>query len=64
MMVMKKKDTPQPVLPCTDASSGDTKEEAIGNIKEAIELYLRAVANEQLPCKEKARKLETVEVAV
>ena len=46
-------------------SEGDTKEEAIGNVKEAIKLYLRAVTNEQLLlAKEKARKLETVEVAV
>jgi predicted RNase H-like HicB family nuclease len=46
-------------------SEGDTKEQAVNNIKEAIKLYLRAVTKEHLLlAKEKARKLETVEVAV
>lgn len=46
-------------------SEGDTKEQAIRNIKEAIELYLRAVTKEQLLlAKEKAQKVETFEVAV
>ena len=46
-------------------SEGDTKEQAIRNIKEAIELYLRTVTKEQLLlAKEKARKVETFEVAV
>lgn len=46
-------------------SEGDTKDEAINNMKEAIELYLRAVTREHLLlAKEKARKLETFEVAV
>lgn len=46
-------------------SEGDTKEQALNNIKEAIKLYLRAVTKENLLlAKEKARKLETVEVAV
>lgn len=46
-------------------SEGDTKEQAIRNIKEAIGLYLRAVTKEHLLlAKEKARKVETFEVAV
>jgi predicted RNase H-like HicB family nuclease len=46
-------------------SEGDTKKEAINNIKEAIKLYLRAISKEHLLlAKEKAHKLEAVEVAV
>jgi predicted RNase H-like HicB family nuclease len=48
-----------PLLPgCI--SEGDTKEQAIDNIKEAIKLYLRAVSKEHLLlAKEKAHKLES-----
>lgn len=46
-------------------SEGDTKKKAIEHIKEAIKLYMRAVTKEHLLlAKEKARKLETIEVAV
>lgn len=46
-------------------SEGDTKGQAIKNIKEAIRLYLRAVTKEHfLLAKEKAQKVETLEVAV
>ena len=47
-------------------SEGDTKEEAIKNIKEAIKLYLRAVTREHILLKKvKATKgMEALEVAV
>jgi len=38
-------------------SEGNTKEEALKNIKEAIELYLESVEDESLP-KEKAEVFE------
>lgn len=46
-------------------SEGDTKEEALENIKEAIALYIRGVTREHLLLAgEKAKKLETLEIAV
>ena len=46
-------------------SEGDTKQDALENIKEAIALYLRAVTKEHLLLAgEKAQKMETLEVAV
>ncbi len=54
-----------PALPgCV--SEGDTREEAIKNIREAIKLYLRAVTREHnLLKREKTSKgMETLEVAV
>jgi len=54
-----------PALPgCV--SEGDTREEAIKNIREAIKLYLRAVTREHILLKrEKTSKgMEALEVAV
>jgi len=39
-------------------SEGDTKEEALKNIKEAIELYLEPVKDALIPFKQK--KMETI----
>ena len=41
-------------------SEGDTKEEALSNIKEAIELYLEPVADDFTP----SSNTEVIEVAV
>ena len=47
-------------------SEGDTKAEAIANIREAIRLYLRAVTKEHLLLKREkpTRDVEALEVAV
>jgi predicted RNase H-like HicB family nuclease len=37
-------------------SQGETKEEALGNIKEAIELYLEADANELIVYQQRGEK--------
>jgi len=54
-----------PALPgCV--SEGDTREEAIKNIKEAIRLYLRAVTREHIVLKKvkTSKAMEALEVAV
>lgn len=44
-------------------SEGDTYDEAVDNIKDAIQLYLRAVSKEVQQLK-KRRKLKLVEISV
>lgn len=54
-----------PALPgCV--SEGDTRQEAIRNIREAIRLYLRAVTREHILLKKTktAKEVEALEVAV
>jgi predicted RNase H-like HicB family nuclease len=47
-------------------SEGDTRQEAIRNIREAIRLYLRAVTREHILLKKTktAKEVEALEVAV
>lgn len=52
-----------PALPGC-ASQGETREEALANIKEAIEVYLEGLKLHGLPLPEDTAEEATVEVAV
>jgi predicted RNase H-like HicB family nuclease len=43
-------------------SQGDTRDEAIANIKEAITLYIEALEADGLPVPEETREVVTVDV--
>ncbi|NCN64578.1 MAG: type II toxin-antitoxin system HicB family antitoxin [Candidatus Altiarchaeum hamiconexum] len=45
-------------------SQGDTKEEALKNIREAIELHVESLAEDGLPITKKSRDVEESVVAV